>query len=255
MLHIERKILGVHQGFDVRTADEADAEGIKYVHWREVDVPCYALTDDGYVVNYLFRRDYIDKKKRNRSLYVFSVGRVWATKSSRLLWEPRLVSKNYTAVGTGSWKAQEAKKTRTKNAVKLYVKMLMAGKIDWTTIGQAYRPDQEIPRATVKRLFKLQEVKDMVDKEIADLMKGEGLDKSYIVKTIRKAGEAAELKMDAMALLKVAERVAEFLEVSPSQKVGPSHMLTDGSEDFGELMIGASKDIPAIPEVSAEVIP
>lgn len=111
------------------------------------------------------------------------------------------------------WITAEIKKERTKRVVKLYVMMALSGKIDWKVLGQSYRPDQQHPDWTVKRLIKQTEVKKMIDNEFATSLKNNGIDFEYTIKKLKMAIKISEEKKDAGNLLRCVENMQKLLEV------------------------------------------
>ena len=170
--------------YPIMTQIEADEKEIPYTGWREVKKGRFGLSDDGYVAECLAVNKYKDAYQ-----VVFPYGRMWITPSSKLLYEPHRNTGEYSQCGTLTWEERESALTRTKNAVNLYVNMFMqTGKIDWKQLGQAYRPDQQNPSATVKRLFKQERIKGMVDTKIQEYLDKRELDQGDVLDIIADAG-------------------------------------------------------------------
>ena len=119
-----------------------------------------------------------------------------------------------------SWQERESKRNRTKNVVNAYVGQVLEGqKVDWQQLGVMYRPDQKTPAATVRRLFKQEVIKDMVEEKLKEIMASKGIDKGFVLDTIMKAISIAEQKQDVSGMLRAAENFVDMLEMKPNKKV------------------------------------
>ena len=68
--------------------------------------------------------------------------------------------------------------------------------MDFATLGEVYRPDQEIPAATVRRFLKKKVAKRMIEKKIKELLKDKAIDKETPSGTMTPiiVGEVADRK-------------------------------------------------------------
>ena len=137
----------------------------------------------------------------------------WGSPNARLLYEPNKKAGIYNQVKPRSWKEREAGKTRTKNVVTAYVKQLLSdSKVDFKQLGKIYRPDQDIPEATVRRLFKQKEIQAMVDKKLDELLTNKGITKEMVLDLHLKALEMAESKSDVSNFLRATENFMKLLK-------------------------------------------
>ena len=119
-----------------------------------------------------------------------------------------------------TWQERESGKTRTKNAVNAYVSKIFAGKkVDWNEIGTIYRPDEKIPAATAKRLFKEKVVKNMIEEKMKEVLSEKGIDRGFVLDTIKKAINIAEEKEDPSNMLRATENLVDMLEMKPNKKI------------------------------------
>ena len=214
---IERRIGGKNQEFTVYPKDEAP---VRAVYWKDAHEDDWAITDDKYVGKCLSRKNYTDSQGRVKTIVKLTCGVQWVTGSSRLLYIPNREAGIYSMVKPKPWQERESKKKRTKNVVSAYVGQVMGGnKVDWDKLGTIYRPDQKIPRATVKRLFKQEVIKDMVEEKLMEIMNSKGIDKSFVLDTILKAIAIAEEKQDVSNMLRAAENFVDMLEMKPNKKI------------------------------------
>ncbi len=215
---IKRKVNGINKLFPVYHYKEVD--NIQYKHWRDVDKGDYGISDDGYIGECLSKKVYTDKKGRTKTYITMCYGVQWGSPNARLLYEPNKKAGIYNQVKPRSWKEREAGKTRTKNVVTAYVKQLLSdSKVDFKQLGKIYRPDQDIPEATVRRLFKQKEIQAMVDKKLDELLTNKGITQEMVLDLHLKALEMAESKSDVSNFLRATENFMKLLDMEPNKKI------------------------------------
>tara|TARA_Y100001972_G_scaffold29924_1_gene36854 strand:- start:421 stop:1191 length:771 start_codon:yes stop_codon:yes gene_type:complete len=215
---IKRKVNGINKLFPVYHYKEVD--NIQYKHWRDVDKGDYGISDDGYIGECLSKKVYTDKKGRTKTYITMCYGVQWGSPNARLLYEPNKKAGIYNQVKPRSWKEREAGKTRTKNVVTAYVKQLLSdSKVDFKQLGKIYRPDQDIPEATVRRLFKQKEIQAMVDKKLDELLTNKGITEEMVLDLHLKALEMAESKSDVSNFLRATENFMKLLDMEPNKKI------------------------------------
>ena len=164
--------------------------------WKKAMPGDWVLTDDDFVVELHKRKRYV-KPKVIADHFTFTFCRKFVSykrEGGKLRGNPKLEyapfrkmdSPSYTGQTAQSWQEQEARRTRTKRVVKLYAKLFVAaeGELteeDWIVLGRAYRPDQQVPAATVKRLFKQERIIEMVAEELRKLLSGKGLTEDAVL--------------------------------------------------------------------------
>lgn len=206
--------------FFVYTQDEADEDKLAYKHWKEVDVGEYGLTDDGYVAICIARKEYVDKQGRCRAFVKLCCGVGWANGRAKLLYEPNRTFGLYSQVKPDYWIRREVRSTRFKNAITAYVEQLLSSNaINWNVIGNIYRPDQKIPAATVRRLFKQQEVKEVIDDKLKKVMLDKGISQEMVLDLHLEAIEVARGKLDPSNMLRATENLMDLLEMKPGKRV------------------------------------
>ena len=206
--------------YKIYTKSEAKDKNIKYKHWKDVYDDEYGISDDGYVGVCLRRATYTDKYGRTKTNVKMCYGTQWISNNSKLLYEPNRDAGIYGQVKPTHWIEREKKTTRAKQAVTAYVAMKMTdGRIDWNKIGQLYRPDQERPDITAKRLFKTREIQDMVEEKIKELLTKKGVTKDAVLDLHIEAVEMAKAKGDVSNMLKVGDVFMDLLEMKPNKKI------------------------------------
>jgi hypothetical protein len=212
----------------IYTSSEADVLKIPYVPWHQLEAVGYwGLTDDGYVTEMLQIYRMTNKKGQVTVMRKFSAGISLCPLSGprpayRFDWLPRKEKHAHYFTHPDAWLRREMKKSRTIKAVQSYAAAVVAGKIpDMVAIGKEYRPDQKIPEATVKRLFKQPAVKAMIQAEVARICAELGVDKRYILTKMLSVVKGTETKEDFANMRLQLKDLAELLEMFPKQLEGP----------------------------------
>ena len=115
------------------------------------------------------------------------------------------------------WVVYESQRTRTKNAIKIYARMMLSGKIDWNLVSNSYRKNQKNPIATFKRLIKQEEIIKMIDQELSALLSENGIDGQFVITTYKEALDLAKEKKDVSNIVKIAENFQELLSMTPGK--------------------------------------
>ena len=254
-----RKIGGKKREFVVFTKEEADEEHIAYVPWREAKGGDLALTDDGFVGDCLSVTTYRNNMGKFYLYKNFSFGKAWMSPNSKLLYGPRRFIKDYSHVTPRTWQEHEVKRTRTKNAVGLYTAYIMAGQpVDWDKLGMVYRKDQKVPAMTVRRLFKQEKVREMVNKEIARQAALLGINEEYILALMKKAANVAEMSGDAGAMIRAAVELRDTLDLGPTKdkNVGGDWLTAGIDAETSRSLEEAQKEFakPPAEEAQFEVV-
>ena len=235
--------------YPVYSEEEANNRDIQYRSWRECQVGDFGISDDGFIAECVNR-----KKYKTNELLTFPYGRVWVSKGSKLEYIPHRDSGQYASVGSLTWDEQEANKTRTKNAVKMYTEMMLNGdKIDWNIIGNAYRSDQERPDLTAKRLFKKESIQKMLDKEIQKALTERNITQGDVLDMILDGIGVARENKDASNILRGAEQFIKILDMLPKKSMQTDTVQIDmtntildkiAKEEKKSLKMSQKKEIP-----------
>jgi hypothetical protein len=223
-MEIERMIGGITSNYTIYSKADAIKKNLDFVHWRLASVGNWALTDDGYVSNCYNRKDYTDRAGRVKTFIKLTCGVGWDTSCSKINFLENQKYGTYSKTNPKkTWQETESGKKRAKDTVSVYANMLLSrGKVDYTILGQVYRPDQEIPAASVRRFLKQKVAKRMIDKKIKELLSEKSVNKEFALDNIIRALEMAETKGDVNNFLKANDYIMDLLEMKPSK-----HMITD----------------------------
>ena len=234
--------------YPVYSEEEATNREIQYKSWRKCQVGDFGISDDGYVSECIYR-----KKYKTVDQVTFPFGRQWLNKS-KLEYIPHRNAGQYSQVGVLTWDEQEAGKTRTKNAVKVYAEMMLGGHlIDWNLIGNVYRSDQERPDLTAKRLFKKERIQRMLDEEIQKALSDRNISQGDVLDIILDGITVAKTNGDASNILRGAEQFVRIMDMLPKKSMQTDMVQIDmtstildkiATEEKKSLKMSQKKEIP-----------
>jgi hypothetical protein len=215
------------QTYLIYTRDEADNEGIHYKPWQSCRKGDWGLSTDGYVAECIARRRY---KSKTGSFpagtsynLVYPYGQAFYSakypKRGKLEYRKHEESGTYNSVSTKpSWEL-ERNRTRTKNFVEAYVKQYLGGKLNYSVLGRIYRSDEENPVIRAKSLLKKKYVKDMIDKQLTEILTDKGISEGTVFDMLIEAAEMARAKGQAANLLRVAENLIDIYGMKAKKEV------------------------------------
>jgi len=242
MDRISRRVGGRIRKFNIYSKDEADKKGYLYIEWKHADEGDYALSDDGYVGECLSRKIYTDKKGRTKTFIKCAHGVQWVTNTGKFMYEPNKEAGTYSHVKPSRWEDKEARTTRAKNAVNAYVADIIQNKKpDWKRIGEIYRPDQKIPEATARRLFKTKRITEMVDKKLSELLIDKGITKDHVLELQMEALEMSRSKGDITNFIKVTDNFMDLLQMKPGKVITTDTVELDFSTKITEQIEAEDK--------------
>jgi hypothetical protein len=249
---ITRKYNGKPHQFKVYTESEAKARSLEYVHWKLASKEPWAITDDGYVAEVLAVKFYTERGGRTRKYVILSIGKNFVTNSNRIEYLRNKEVNDYSNIIPRTWIDAEIHKKRTKNTVKVYVQQLLNGAIDFKELGKVFRPKEAIPEASVKRLLKQDKVKHMIDQEIERICKEKGINKEFVLDTIKEAIEIAKQRQDPSNMLKGADQLQDYLDFFPKSKA-PNTWEMGITQELAGQVDAIDKELEGKVPVSEEV--
>lgn len=230
-----RKFRGKHP---VYTEAEAKELGLEYLYWREAQEGQWCIGDDGYVAKVLSISSAGKGQLWVKTPYV----RILKGGKNKMIFEGRIETKDFSSVDPLKWTEKEARKTRTKQTVAAYVTMRLNGTMDWQTLGNIYRPDQQIPEATVRRLFRIKEVKQMVEKRLEEALSKHGVDNDFVVGIYKEAIELARKGNQVGNMIKAASELAELLGMGKEKKADANEWTGGSISEIERVMAADTKD-------------
>lgn len=211
------------------------------------------ISDDGYVAEVIKVYGPYDRGWMQEKMLILPYCRKWvrSTRRAKLMAKPYLDSGRYTAASekaaSEGWQVQETRTERTKRVVSAYARLMVesGGRLtdeQMATLGKIYRPDQENPKATFKKLLKQDIVKSMVKDELVRILSENGLTPDAVIKThLRIVSDALDSGQLSVAE-KANSKFMEMLDMKPDKTstqieatVSWDHLLGDADEAEYEL--------------------
>jgi len=246
MEKLKRKLKKGTRVYNIYSQQEADEAGLDYSHWKQSKTGEYALSDDGFVGKCIGRKDYTDKKGRVKTFVRLAYGANWAGNTNKIQY---LVNKEHGVYNqanpkASNWVVREANMTRTKNLVNAYVGQLTSTKkVDYNQLGMIYRPDQQQPAATVRRVLKQEIIKKMVEKKLREVLSEKGINNSSVLDTMLEGLDIARAKQDVTNMIKISDAFMELLEMKPNKKITTDMLQLDVSNSIGDIIAKEEKTL------------
>lgn len=256
--------------YPIYTQEEADEKGIEYMPWRKAPVADpsiekrpqldehlvdrsvpHVLDDFGYVSG-VYDGIYLVNESAGQTQVNFVFGRRYASKKHFGYGHPRMTS-NFP------WQEKESRRERVKRTVVAYVQILMQRsrltEEDWQTLGRLYRPDDDMPVKSVKRILKQTTIKKMIREEIARTLQDAGVTPKDVIQGYEDLRKRAK-DDGAMSIEKgILDKYVDLLDMKPNTTVvqggvveGPdlTHLLKGGRGESelstGDAPIGLLED-------------
>ena len=121
--------------------------------------------------------------------------------------------------------------------------IIQGNKPDWDMIGKIYRPDQKIPAATARRLFKKQRIVEMVEKKLKEILIDKGITQEQVVDLQLEALDIARSKGDISNFLKVTDSFMDLLQMKPGKVVTTDTVELDFSSKITEQIEAEDKKL------------
>ena len=244
-MEIKRRINGKTSKYFVYTKDEAHLKNLDCVYWKQAEVGDWAITDDDFISECYDRKTYTDKHGKSKTFVKLTCGVGWVSGSSRILFLENHKYRTYSKTNPKrSWIDEEAGTTRARNTVTAYANMLLDSKaVDFHALGQIYRPDQDIPAATVRRFLKQKTAKRMVEKKIKELLSDKAINKEFALDNIIRALQMAESKGDVNNFLKANAYIMDLLEMKPNKQLITDTVQVDMTKQIADTIAKEEKKL------------
>ena len=238
-----RKIKGKSAEYSIYTKVEAQDKKLAFKYWKEAQVGEWGITDDGYVAECFDRKGYTDKHGKTKTFIKLTCGVGWDTQFSKIYFKINHKYGVYSKTNPKrSYDAQENGTTRAKNAITSYAKMVVdAGKVDYKTLGQIYRPDQQNPEATVRRFLKQKISRRMIEKKLKELLVQKKITKEFALNNLIRALQLSEDKGDVNNFLKANDYIMDLLEMKPNKKMVTDTVQIDMTKQIADTIAKEDK--------------
>lgn len=198
---IKRKFRKKEISCAIYTPDDAEKIlelGIKPIHWQQARKKGQWIHDDGgYVSQVLDVMGPYGPNGKPKTRYVVYMAYCRAFTPSKMLinYENYKGKGDYYSTMPEDWVGREMKNKRTKQAIALYASVMLekgrATEKDLEIIGRIYRPDQQEPKQTFKRLLKNHKIKTMVAEELKKLLSEHGITEGEVISNYQNIMEQA----------------------------------------------------------------
>ena len=244
-MNIKRRINGKTGKYPVYDKAKAIDKGLDFVYWRQAEIGDWAITDDDYVAECYDRKDYTDKNGKVKTFIKLTCGVGWDSGFSKINFLENHKYGVYSKTNPKrTWDEEESGTTRSKNTINTYANMLLNnGQVDYSVLGQIYRPDQEIPEATVRRFLKQKVAKRMVEKKIKELLSDKSINKEFAVDNIIRALQMAESKGDVNNFLKANDYLMDLLEMKPNKQLITDTIQVDMTKQIADTIAKEEKKV------------
>lgn len=225
--------------------EEADAKGLVYVHWKKASAPGqWLLCDDGCVIRCKDVREYKIKRSRkpNRLVYTGVCYRNVTDKTMLPLehmrihtyglipipWWQRFIKKYPMAVPLLTLAVFEGRlsMTRFRWTYRSGKGKYLYHKEDWDVFEQVaqevFKGDRHLSKFNVKMIYSIDGVRDMINQNLAELIKERGITAPAVLDIMGEALALARSKGSAKDLLAVADRYATILAMPHTLRAAQS---------------------------------
>lgn len=256
-----------HQGriwYDVivYTKEEADAQGLDYVYWRDIkDAPNtpWVMTDDGQVTKVRSYREYAEKDRKNRGFYLLrtDIGSLNLRRKDKFLAEERIRLRAFASIKPQTWVSQVLATPKGKKFI-VGICRLMARHpnrkqpkdADIAVIVKEFVPGIIKPLSFYKYFTRFKETQMAIKEEMQAAYTANGVDVQYALDILKNAVAIASQKKDSKTLIAAFGQLKEILDMVPKEpKANQVQMIpgTDGDLAFLESAMQGALSAPTQP--------
>lgn len=234
-------------------AKQVQKLGIIPVHWQKARKAKQWVYDDaGYVSQVLDVMGPYGPRGRPKTRYVIYLAYCRAFTPSKMLinYDNYRGKGDYYSTMPEDWVGREMKNKRTKQAIALYASVMLekgrATEKDLEIIGRIYRPDQEQPKLTFKRLLKNHKIKNMVAEELKKLLSEYGVTEGEVISNYKNIMEEAYTNRQFGVAKNVNDIFAKMLQMDGG-RVPDRPALNNATEDDDlAALLPSDNDVEAL---------
>ena len=241
---VPRMVDHVRVEFPVYTREEAEGLGLDAVPWRDAQVGQWGITDDDYVMECKFRREYISWNEWPDTYHRFTGGRAWGSRKKPFNFEEIHANGGYA---TASGKRYDGEYNLTRTITKTLVhqaalQRVSKGIYDYKQLAGVFRHGNDPYYAflRVKRFLLSKRGKQLVREQIEKIMIGGGMSVADWIDLGKRAFEKADGKNDVAEMRRIWEKWGEFLAIKEAHTrefspIEGQKVLDAVSEDLKQL--------------------
>lgn len=215
-----RRILGGKRvEFPVYTIEEADDLGLDAVPWRECDTEGWGITDDGYVTECLYCREYPSGGRPN-IYWKFTAGTCW-NRTPEFLFEKCRDNHNYAHAGHENWVVTKTNQERGKATIALAAAQKLArGRYDYEQLAKAFDPysARTLAYFSTRKFLRQTYVKQRIQAKMADLISEKGATLESWVELGNELFKEAKAAGDVAEMRRIWKDLGEFIDVKSKLK-------------------------------------
>lgn len=240
---LERKFRKKNISCSIYTPDDAKQVkklGIIPIHWQQARKAKQWVYDDaGYVSQVLDVMGPYGPRGRPKTRYVIYLAYCRAFTPSKMIinYDNYRGKGDYYSTMADDWVGREMKNKRTKKAIALYASVMLekgrATEKDLEIIGRIYRPDQQEPKQTFKRLLKNHKIKMMVAEELKKLLSDYGITEGEVISNYKNIMEEAYTNRQYGVAKNVNDIFAKMLQMDGGRV--PDRPTLDGATPDDDL--------------------
>lgn len=256
---IKRKFRKKEISCKIYTPDDVkklDKLGIKPIHWQQARKKGEWIHDDGgYVSQVLDVMGPYGPNGKPKTRYVVYLAYCRAFTPSKMLinYENYKGKGDYYSTMPEDWVGREMRNKRTKQAVALYASVMLekgrATEKDLEIIGRIYRPDQQEPKKTFKRLLKNHKIKTMVTEELKKLLSEHGITEGEVISNYQNIMEQAYNNRQFGVAKNINDTFAKMLNMEGGNV--PNKPALNGRTEDDDLLslLPSDEDVNKLPEI------
>lgn len=231
--------------YPVWSLEEADREGIDYVHWTDLALPehthiAFVHSDDGYVVA-VRNIKRMKKTTGNRCSWLLNlaIGKMIITRNmntGKISGDPVYQIEPWLVLGTGysdrvprTTGEEELTRTRMKRAITFWVHLTVQALLEkrgltrdeWVAIGIIYRNDQQHPDRTIRVLFRNPAVRAAAMKELAEAFSDADFTTEEALRMFRETYSDVKERKATDAQVSMVEMAMQMTELLPTKGILP----------------------------------
>lgn len=220
----------------VYTVEEADQAGIKYVHWRHGRENMWVVSDDGYVLELLQRKEYYDSRRSKISRVDLFTVFYWFGCARATSWAKKLfIHRHLKGMGhiTGkTWQEGFVSSGKGRAWIKMAAVMMLNNELDHMVLGEFMGFDRKYPDSTrimVRRYLRDRLIENAIIIQMSEFLSDKGITYESVLDEYRDVLKKAKRDGKYSDALKILEKFERWTGLN--QKISGDKVELDRSQD------------------------
>jgi hypothetical protein len=193
--------------YSIYRKDEADEEGIRYLHWKKAEIGEYALSDDGYVAKVINKAEY----PGNRGFSNIYIRFPWGYTFYNTQYPTRKLNakgcKTNTTLSGKPYTEVKMKSEKYRNFAMTYAMCNMEADL---AIDICFGAVDDRERRKYRRTIRTEAFKNMVREELQSLLKSHGMTEDWTLELLQATIDKAKDKGDITNLMRAIENLQDM---------------------------------------------